>query len=149
MEGLVSELKRKREAIGIPAQVWAEFMHAATPEEIERSHSLLKTTVFRFLPYDMRAAIETVEVSKAGQAARKALKGKLRERQAVKVDWQILAIAKVHNARLLLTNDDGMLKEAGRADVVCLKISDLAIPDDLRQHPLNLSTEEAEATASC
>lgn len=149
MDGLVAELARKREPIGIPAQVWAEFLHAASPEEFEQSQSLLKTSAFRFLPYDMRAAIENAEISKAGQAARKSLKGKIRERQAVKVDWQIIAIAKVHNARILLTNDDAMLKEAERAGTTCQSISDLPIPDALRQHHLNLTQNatEAEATA--
>ena len=33
VKGLVAELARKREAIGIPAQVWAEFLEAATENE--------------------------------------------------------------------------------------------------------------------
>ena len=136
MDGLVAELKRKREPVGIPAQVFAEFLEAAKPEEAALSFNLLKTSAFKVLPYDMRAAIETTEVSRNGHAARKAQKGKNRDRQAVKVDWQIIAVAKANNARFLLSNDAGMLKEAQRSDLLCMSIADLPIPDELRQHPI-------------
>lgn len=136
MEGLVAAMRSKREPIGIPAQVWAEFLDAASEDEISQSQALMRTSAFRFLPYDMRAAVETVDVARAGRAARKAMKGKLRERQAVKVDWQIIAVAKVHRARLLLTNDRDMQTEATRSGIACCSIADLEIPDALRQHAL-------------
>ncbi|WP_315807802.1 nuclease [Pseudomonas sp. C9-3] len=137
MAGLVAELKRKREPIGIPAQVWAEFLDAASPEELAHSQDIFKTSAFRLLPYDLRAAMETVEVSRSGRDARKATKGKKRERQAVKVDWQIIAIGKLHRARLLLTNDGDMQLEAVRSGLTCKAIAELEIPDDLRQHAIN------------
>jgi len=39
---------------------------------------------------------------------------------------------------LLITNDVDMLAEAERSGVSCAKISDLPIPDHLRQHDLEL-----------
>ena len=75
---------------------------------------------------------------KAGRSARKSSKGEKRPRQSVKVDWQIIAIAKANGARLLITNDVDMLAEAERSGVSCAKISDLPIPDHLRQHDLEL-----------
>lgn len=146
MAGLVAELKRKREPIGIPAQVWAEFLDAASPDELARSQDIFKTAAFRLLPYDLRAAMETVEVSRVGRAARKAAKGKLRERQAVKVDWQIIAVGKVNRARLLLTNDGDMRTEASRSGLNSLSIADLEIPDALRQHSLEYEAESTEGT---
>lgn len=145
MQGLVTELKRKREPIGIPAQVWAEFLDAASPDELAHSQDTFKTSAFRLLPYDLRAAMETVEVCRAGRAARKATKRKARERQAVKVDWQIIAIGKVNRARLLLTNDRDMRTEANRSGLRCMSISDLEIPDDLRQHSLDYECPPAVA----
>lgn len=82
--------------------------------------------------------METVEVVKAGRSARKATKGEKRPRQSVKVDWQIIAIAKANGARLLITNDTDMLTEAQRSGVSCAKICALPIPDHLRQHDLQL-----------
>lgn len=85
--------------------------------------------------------METVEVVKAGRSARKVSKGERRPRQSVKVDWQIIAIAKANDARLLVTNDVDMLVEAKRSGVSCLKICDLPIPDHLRQHALLLEKQ--------
>ncbi|CAI8802862.1 hypothetical protein EMIT0P74_10126 [Pseudomonas sp. IT-P74] len=82
--------------------------------------------------------METVEVVRLGRSARKSDKSAKRPRQAVKVDWQIIAIAKVHGARLLITNDGDMRSEAERSGVRCIQISDLPIPDGLRQHDLDL-----------
>ncbi|MNR27869.1 hypothetical protein D3C85_1451620 [compost metagenome] len=90
--------------------------------------------------------METVEVSRVGRAARKAAKGKLRERQAVKVDWQIIAVGKVNRARLLLTNDGDMRTEASRSGLNSLGIADLEIPDALRQHSLEYEAESTEDT---
>lgn len=67
MNGLVSELSRKKETIGIPAQVWAEFLEAASQEEAEESVKLFKSNAFALLAYDMRCAIETAEVARQGQ----------------------------------------------------------------------------------
>jgi predicted nucleic acid-binding protein len=141
MDGHVAELERKREPVGIPAQVLAEFLEGAKPDEVALSFNLLKTTAFKVLPYDMRAAVETVEVSKSGHAARKAQKEKKRERQAVKVDWQIIAVAKANSARLLVTNDADMISEANRCGLTCMSIADFTIPDELRQHPMTFSAE--------
>ncbi|WP_447789444.1 type II toxin-antitoxin system VapC family toxin [Pseudomonas farris] len=136
VKGMVSELARKREPIGVPAQVWAEFLEAATADDAAQSIALFKTNAFKLLTYDMRAAIETAEVARRGHAARKGSQNKDRGRQAVKVDWQIIAVAIVNNARLILTNDQPMLSECRRHKVQCMAISDLPIPDDLRQHPI-------------
>lgn len=127
MNGLVSELSRKKETIGIPAQVWAEFLEAASQEEAEESVKLFKSNAFSLLAYDMRCAIETAEVARQGQTVRKSTKGPKRDRQAVKVDWQIIAIAKVNQARLLLSNDGPMAAEAIRQGLNCMKISELPI----------------------
>lgn len=140
MQGLLLDLRKKRESIGIPAQVWAEFIEQADPREIEATQSIFKTSAFRLLSYDLRAAMETVEVVKLGRPARKSDKGPKRPRHAVKVDWQIIAVAKVHGARLLITNDQDMITEARRAGVRCSRIDDLPIPDGLRQHKLAFPT---------
>lgn len=141
MQGLFIELRRKRESIGIPAQVWAEFIEQAGQAEVDATQNIFRTAAFKFLNYDLRASLETVEVVNTGRSARKNEKGEKRPRQAVKVDWQIIAIAKAHNARLLITNDVDMASEARRSGLSCLSIRQLQIPEDLRQHQLDLKKE--------
>lgn len=138
MQGLFQLLRAKKESVGIPAQVWAEFLDQAGERELNATQSIFKTTAFKLLPYDLKAVMETVEVVKAGRFARKANKGEKRPRQSVKVDWQIIAIARSNGARLLITNDADMLAEAQRSGVSSAKICDLPIPDHLRQHDLEL-----------
>lgn len=138
MQGLFHALRAKKESIGIPAQVWAEFLDQAGERELGATQNIFKTTAFRLLPYDLKAAMETVEVVKAGRSVRKASTGEKRPRQSVKVDWQIIAIAKANGARLLITNDSDMLAEAQRSGVSCSRICALPIPDHLRQHDLEL-----------
>lgn len=138
MQGLFQILRAKKESVGIPAQVWAEFLDQAGERELNATQSIFKTTAFKLLPYDLKAVMETVEVVKAGRSARKASKGEKRPRQSVKVDWQIIAIARANGARLLITNDTDMLAEAKRSGVTCARICDLPIPDHLRQHDLEL-----------
>lgn len=141
MDGLVVELARKREPIGVPAQVWAEFLEAASQQEAEESVKLFKSNAFVLLSYDMRCAIETAAVARQGQAVRKITKEKKRDRQTVKVDWQIIAIAKVNRARLLLSNDGSMVAEAIRQGLHCMKISELPIPENGRQHSMRFEED--------
>lgn len=145
MEAHVQELGRKREPIGIPAQVLAEFLDLASQEQQLLAFGLLKTSAFKFLPYDMKACIETVEISKQEMANRKANKEEPKQpRQAAKVDWQIIAIAKSSDARLLLTNDGGLMNAGMRAGLSCLKITDLQIPDEMRQQSISFPSDETK-----
>lgn len=144
--GLLRDLRRKKEPVGIPAQVWAEFLDEASPEEIAASHSLFKGSSFRLLNYDLRSAVETVEVARSGRAVRKSSKDEKRPRQAVKVDWQIIAMARVYSARFILTNDGPMSLESERAGLKCLTIAALELPDDLRQGSLELVAYNEQPT---
>lgn len=138
MKGLLRDLRSKREPVGIPAQVWAEFIDQAGPDEISSTNSLFKGSSFRLLNYDLRSAMETVEVARNGRTTRKASNADKRPRQAVKVDWQIIAMARVYSARFILTNDEPMSKESERAGIRCLSINALEVPEELRQGSLPL-----------
>lgn len=141
MQGLMLDLRKKRESIGVPAQVWAEFLDQAGDDEVAATQDIFRTVAFKLLAYDLRAAVETVEVVRAGRSARKSEKGPKRPRHAVKVDWQIIAVAKVHGARMIVTNDVDMRTEALRSGLKAVPISDLPIPEGLRQHQLDLNKE--------
>lgn len=144
MQGLMHGLRKMRESIGIPAQVWSEFLDQAGQAEITATQAIFKTSAFKLLSYDLRAAVETVEVVRAGRHARRSDKSVKRPRHSVKVDWQIIAVAKVHGARLLITNDEDMRAEAERSGVKCLGIAELPMPDGARQHHLDFSAKESE-----
>lgn len=75
MQGLLHALRAKKESIGIPAQVRAQFLDQAGERELGATQNIFKTTSFRLPPYDLKAAMETVEGVKTGRSARKATKG--------------------------------------------------------------------------
>jgi len=126
VEGLLQDMRKRREPIGIPAPVFAEFMAGITSTEKANAVALFSSTAFRFLPYDKKAAIETAMLIGRKVAGR--------PRQAVKVDRQIIAIAKANGARSILTNDTDMAADARHFGVTAQSIDKLEIPDQLKQH---------------
>lgn len=141
MDGLVAEMKRKREPIGIPAQVLAEYLVGVPVAERQQALSIFASTSFRFLPYDQKSALETIMLGQ--QAIKRKASG--RPRQAVKVDCQIIAIAKSNRCRLLLTNDHDMIIEAIGYGLHATSIASLDIPDSLKQHKLELPDQEVDS----
>lgn len=138
MEGLLASLKKRRIAIGIPAPVLGEFLSKLTDKEKTQFDSLQASSAFRMLPYDVRCAHETAEMEKAASLCGRRKGKDARPRQAVKVDRQIIAIALVNRASLILTHDIDVIDEAARHGMKACRISDLEIPDHLKQHKLEL-----------
>lgn len=137
VDGLVQEMRNRREPIGMPAPVFAEFLTGLSSTEKHHAFAVFGTAAFKFLPYDKKAAVETSML--AGKKISSA-----RPRQAVKVDRQIIAIAKSSGARMILTNDTEMIQESIRFEVAAMSISDLIIPDKLKQHRIEFSGEADE-----
>lgn len=138
MEGLIAGLRKRRESIGIPAPVLGEFLSKLTDEEKSRLDEILSSAVFKMLPYDVRCAHETAEMERAASLGGRRKGKEAKPRQAVKVDRQIIAIGRVNKSRLILTHDEDMIEEATRLGVTACRISDLEIPDSLRQQTLSL-----------
>ena len=59
--------------------------------------------------------------------------------QKVKVDWQVVAIAKARGCDLIVSNDPDVLKLGQAAGIKCQKVDDLPIPEALRQIPIPLT----------
>lgn len=129
VEGLLQGMRKNREPIGIPAPVFAEFMAGITSTEKINAVALFSSAAFRFLPYDKKAAIETSMLTGRKVSGR--------PRQAVKVDRQIIAIAKANGARSILTNDTAMAADARCFGVMAQSIGELDIPDRLKQHRID------------
>ena len=59
--------------------------------------------------------------------------------QKVKVDWQVVAIAKARGCDLIVSSDTDVLKLGQAAGIRCQKVDDLPIPEALRQLPIPLT----------
>ena len=101
MAYLVEQLRESGARILIPAPVLAEFLTFAGPDYLA---VIDQSAHFEIAPFDQRAAVEAAAVQKKANASAKGKKSGLTGKwQTIKVDRQIVAIAKVRNAERIYT----------------------------------------------
>jgi predicted nucleic acid-binding protein len=126
MSLLVERLRETDARIIIPAPVLSEFLTFASGEYLTEINS---SRHFEVASFDQRAAIE------AAVALRKAQRGGLGKKlgltsnwQKIKIDRQIVAIAKVHGADAIYTTDGDLKTLAGDSGIPVLHVADLPLP---------------------
>ena len=130
IEKLLAELGRQKETILIPAPALTEFLYLVEEAGPGYLQTIDKKASFEVAPYDEKAAIEAAEIMKkfkkedgkpfgSGDGAR----------QMVKVDQQIVAIAKSVGVDCLYTADHGMFRMAQRLNLPVRGLWDLDPPE--------------------
>jgi predicted nucleic acid-binding protein len=136
--GLIDELDEGDTLLIVPTPSLSEVLIKYTSKEAEIIATLQGKRAILIAPFDTRAAIENA----AYRAREKGVKrSKGRTKKEVSFDLQILAIAKVNEVDLLLTDDQELRKHAQKVGIKCAGIADLAIPDSRRQIPMALKHE--------
>lgn len=141
--GLVDVCKKASLAIGIPTPVFAEFLvrtdEATTPllQAFERKRSV------RLLPFDKRCAHECALLDRAALASRNKRAGSTDAWQKVKIDRQIIAIARVNGVTRLISEDGNLKGLAARVGIEATAVDDLPIPDAAKQLPISFSAAAA------
>jgi hypothetical protein len=97
--------------------------------------------VFEVRAFDEVAAMELAFLNRDVFAALDK-KNKLEAWQKIKVDRQIIAIAKVADCEQILTEDEGLGNRARLCDIEPIKLADLPIPDAARQGAFDLEDHE-------
>ncbi|NRO99560.1 PIN domain-containing protein [Paraburkholderia sp. NMBU_R16] len=140
--GLIQDLIAAKTTIGVPAPAWAEFLCGAGLAASDVIQVLKKRSAIRILPFDEVAATELAVIDQATRA-KGGKKGASKSHwQKIKVDRQILAIARVLNVTAIYTEDDGLIAEATRLGVKVYRTSD--IPLKPKQNKLDFEGEPAE-----
>ncbi|WP_157810513.1 PIN domain-containing protein [Achromobacter ruhlandii] len=142
IQGLVVDLVASKTVIGIPAPAWAEYLCGADLATAGVIQALRRRRTVRVLPFDEAAAFELSFIhrgavqfgSKRGAAAANV------PWQQIKTDRQILAIARVHQASVIYTDDEQLSVEAQRLNVPVKSVED--IPLKPQQTKLDLSFDE-------
>lgn len=124
---LISELSSSKRPILIPTPALSEVLVRSRDQVTDFISRIEKYAVFEIVPFDQMAAIEVALI------AREEL-GKKRPDAAttyakVKYDRQIVAIAKVRQASVIYSDDDGVAALGARLDIKVKKLSDLPLPD--------------------
>jgi predicted nucleic acid-binding protein len=132
IQSLIDETKKSRGRILIPAPALSEFAVRARAEEIRL---LLEERIFLIAPFDTRSALECGAIYRTWLSRQ----SKTAPKSKIKFDFQILSIAKVYNANLLITNDNQLKMLAVQHGILAKPIEDIALPDTARQLALPLS----------
>jgi predicted nucleic acid-binding protein len=148
LRGLMEKAKASGISLGIPAPVFAEFLVRTDDATTEMLNAFERRQAVRILPFDKRAAHECALLDRAALATGDKRGGSKVSWQKLKIDRQIIAIARVNSAQLLLTNDSSLRTLANRLGLPVQTVADLPIPDDAKQRPLDLSPAAAPAPGS-
>jgi predicted nucleic acid-binding protein len=128
---LLDQLSKDGERIIIPTPVLAEVLvlvGAAGPEYVLL---LDRSARFEIAAFDEKAAIENaVTVSRAIATGDKRSGLDKTPWQKIKIDRQIVAIAKVRGAKMIYSTDSDIATLARQSDIAVRHLADIAVPDD-------------------
>lgn len=134
IEALVAEIERERGTVIVPTPALAEVLVRAgdaAPAILER---LNKSARFRVADFDQRAAVEVASMTREAVRAGDKKSGSHAPWQKVKYDRQIIAIARVNNARVLYSDDGNVADFALQLGQTVIRTRELPEPqteDDL------------------
>ena len=132
---LIDELSRPGVRVLVPTPALAEAMTAS--EGLEAAIDFMQShDAFEPGSFDFRAAYELAEITKSDPNPDRRKSGELDSRQKVKFDRQIVAIAKVHRAQVLYTDDQRQSSFAKDAGLKVVHTWNLPLPPKFAQHDL-------------
>jgi len=136
IEHLLAQVSAAGGRVVIPAPSFAEFLvraDAATKQWIDGVTSKRSVIV---APFDRRSALECALLDRTALGAGDKKRGRLDAWQKIKIDRQIIAISRVSNVALLVTDDEGLRSEALSAGITVKRVRDLDIPQSALQTKL-------------
>jgi hypothetical protein len=136
---LVQRLERAKVRIVIPTPVLAEILvyaGVAGPRIVE---TLTRSTVFKVMPFDELAAVESAIITRAALDQGDKRGGLSATWAKVKFDRQIVAIAKVAKATMIYSDDDDVRALAAVENIPVTSLAELPIPPETAQPELDLA----------
>lgn len=141
LKGFIARAEKERRKIVIPTPATAELLTAIGPTSADYLRVINRKAVFEVRPFDEVAAMELAFLNRDVFAGLDK-KNKLEAWQKIKVDRQIIAIAKVADCEQILTEDDGLANRARLCDIEPIKLADLPIPEAAKQGEFQLEDHE-------
>lgn len=136
---LVQQLDKAKVKIIIPTPVLAEALVRAGAEGSQRIvEQLQRYAVFAIEPFDTRASVELAAMSRDALSGGNKRGGSTATWAKVKFDRQIVAIAKVHGATTIYSDDGDIKTLAQRASINVVGLKDLPLPPQKAQLDLEL-----------
>jgi predicted nucleic acid-binding protein len=136
---LVETLAKARTRIIIPSPALSELLVRAGNGTAELVTRLNKSSTFRIVPFDTRAAIELALMTRAALDSSGDKRGGIDAPWAkIKFDRQIVAIAKVAAATEIYSDDHQLRAAAEEQGLKVIGLADLPIPARAREPELPL-----------
>lgn len=136
LEGLVRDIEKTGGQLIIPTLVVAEYLVNADAAREAVLTRLVGSKFIRVAAFDMRAALECADMDSLARASGNKRSPFRKDRgpewQKIKVDRQIVAIAKAHKATVV-GGDSDVESICSWAGVAHMLVKDLPIPEDARQ----------------
>ena len=146
LDQVVKTLSEDGAYVGIPTPAFAEFFVDADQATSPALAALRRKHWIQVLPFDERAAIEAALITRTERATPVGKRGTSKKTwQQIKVDRQILAIAKVNNASAIYTEDDDLRIQASKLGITAFAIKDIPLPPEARQSKLPLEPKPGTA----
>lgn len=139
--GFIARAEKERRKLIIPTPATAELLTAIGPTSADYIRVINRKAVFEVRPFDDVAAMELAFLNR-DRFASLDKKNKLEPWQKIKVDRQIIAIAKVAGCEQILTEDEGLANRARLCEIEPIKLADLPIPEAAKQHEFQLEEHE-------
>lgn len=130
LKGLLEDIDRANGLLIIPAQVVGEYISGAGEAGVELLKRLLGNRRIKVASFDHMAALECALMDKAAAASGNKRAPLTRDVswQKVKVDRQIVAIAKVLKVDRIISSDGDIPKIAAAVSVPCVAAEELTLP---------------------
>lgn len=125
--GLIQDTVNARTVIAVPAPAWAEFLCGTDIATSDIINALKKRGAIRILPFDEVAAFEASLIFRGAMSSGKKKGASHAPWQGVKVDRQILAIARQYGIKTIYTDDANMAAEAARLGIDAIATADLPL----------------------
>ncbi len=132
---LLKRTEEYKSQLVIPMPALAEYLVRADEAALEILNLFEKKSCVYCAPFDRMAAYECALIDKLVIATGHKKNGQEAPYQKIKVDRQIVAIAKSLGVKLLITGDGGLRSTAQFAGIKSMLLQDLELPHQ-QQHSL-------------
>lgn len=140
-EAIVAQLEKSRRKIILPAPACAELLTAIGPDAQQYLNIVARSRVFEVGVFDARGAAELAFLNR-GKFRELDERDKAEPYQKRKVDRQIIAICKVYGVTEIYTDDKGLSSLARICGITPVSLSEIPVPDSVRQGQLKLEPHE-------
>lgn len=145
INALIQSLEKEKTKIIVPTPALSELLVHAGNSIPSVINTIQKSPIFRIEPFDTLAAIEAAIMTRQAIDSGDKRGGTESTWAKVKFDRQIIAIAKVHRASIIYSDDDHIHAHGEAAKIKVVRLADLTIPTEMLQEELKFP-EKIEET---